>query len=361
MALKGSDQTKETNTMERKLAEPTFLDAMVADLGGPRTGEFLARCQELIPWQTLVDSIKHLFPEQPLGGRPFWPAAVMLKCVMLQKWYGLSDPQLEEQLRDRISFRRFVGLGLEEATPDETTLVKFRERLRNHGCASTVFDAALESLRSRGLVLKEGTIVDATIIDAPQGRKVKEADGTERHTHDRCASYTKNHGTLRHGYKAHLATDTRGLITDWVFDTARPHDSNHIEQLTTTEQTVIYADSAYRSKEREQQLSDRRVRGMIVHKRVRGQKQLSPEQKAHNTACSRVRAFVEHPRAWMVKMGYTATRYRGLVRNALDFSLTAVAYNFKRSFSLLDRPLSKPRPQRLDRLSLAARAELCPG
>jgi IS5 family transposase len=266
--------------MERQLAEPTFADAMIADLGGPRTGEFPDRCEQLIPWAKLADSIKDFFPEQPLGGRPFWPAVVMLKCVMLQKWYGLSDPGLEEQLRDRISFRRFVKLSLEEATPDETTMVKFRDRLRDHGCASTIFESALDSLRARGLVLKEGSIVDATIVDAPQGRKVKELDGTERHTHDRCA------------------------------------------------------------------------------KRVRGQKELSAEQKIHNTTCSQVRAFVEHPRAWMVKMGYTAVRYRGLVRNALDFALTTVAYNFKRSFSLLGRPLSRSRPNRPDRLSLAVRREL---
>jgi IS5 family transposase len=347
--------------MERKLAEPTFADAVVADLGGPRTRGFLDRCQELIPWRELAGSIKHLFPDQPLGGRPFWPAVVMLKCVMLQKWYGLSDPQLEEQLRDRLSFRRFVGLGLEDATPDETTLVNFRERLRSAGCASTLFDAALASLREKGLVLREGTIVDATIVDAPQGRKVKEADGTERHTRDGCATYTKNHGTLRHGYKAHLATDTRGVITDWVFDTAGPHDSNHVDPLTRDEGAAVYADSAYSSRERRERLKGRGVLDRIVHKRVRGQKELTPQQKAHNTACSVVRAFVEHPRAWMVKMGYTAARYRGLVRNALDFALAAVAYNFKRSFSLLGHPLGKPRPDRPDRLSIAARAALACG
>src|SRR5678809_80706 len=82
--------------MERKLAGPTFADAVVADLGGPRTRGFLDRCQDLIPWAELAASVKHLFPEQPKGGRPFWPAAVLLKCVMLQKWYGLSDPGLEE-------------------------------------------------------------------------------------------------------------------------------------------------------------------------------------------------------------------------------------------------------------------------
>ena len=344
--------------MERKPAEPTFTDLLTADLGGPRTGEFLRRCQDLIPWSQLADSIKHLFPEQPQGGRPFWPAVVMLKCVMLQKWYGLSDPQLEEQLRDRLSFRRFVGLSLDGDTPDETTLVRFRQRLREAGCASTIFDAALASLRERGLVLREGTIVDATIVDAPQGRKVKEADGTERHTRDGCATYTKNHGTPRHGYKAHVATDTRGVITDWVFDTARPHDSNHIDHLTRDEAVAVYADSAYSSKDRREQLKAGGVTDRIVHKRVRGQKELTAGQKAHNTACSRVRAFVEHPRAWMTKMGYACARYRGLARNALDFALTAVAYNFKRSFSLLGRPLLKPRPNRPDRLSIAARETL---
>lgn len=348
--------------MERKPAAPTFADALTADLGGPRTAAFLDCCQALIPWQELADSIRPLFPEQPQGGRPFWPAVVMLKCVMLQKWYGLSDPGLEEQLRDRLSFRRFVGLSLaDDATPDETTLVRFRDRLRAHGCASTVFEAALASLRQRGLVLREGTIVDATIVDAPQGRKVREPDGTERHTRDACATYTKNHGTLRHGYKAHLATDTRGLVTDWVFDTARPHDSNHIDQLTAGEATAVYADSAYASRERRERLAGGGVADRIVHKRVRGQAELTAEQKAHNTACSRVRAFVEHPRAWMVKMGYTAVRYRGLTRNALDFALVTVAYNFKRSFALLGRPLTRPRPDRPDRLSLAARARLLSG
>ena len=98
-----------------------------------------------------------------------------------------------------------------------------------------------------------------------------------------------------------------------------------------------------------------------MHKRVRGQKELTAEQKPHNTACSKVRAFMEHSRAWTVKMGYTAARYRSLLRNALDFALVAVAYNFKRSFSLLGRPLTRPRPDRPDRLSLAARAALARG
>jgi IS5 family transposase len=329
--------------MQRVNAQPTFTDAAVADLGGPRTAAFLRRCEELIDWQELAASIAHLFPEHPQGGRPFWPAVTMLRCVMLQKWFNLSDPQAEEQLRDRISFRRFAGLSFDDDTPDETTFVTFRQRLREHGCASSLFETGVSSLRERGLVLKEGTIVDATIVDAPMGQKVKDDAGLERHTHDRTATYTKNHGTLRHGYKAHLATDTRGMIVDWVFDTAAPHDSNHVDQLTESERTAVYADSAYSSKERRQRLREKGVTDRIVYKRVRGQEQLTARQKAHNTACSKVRAFVEHPRAWMVKMGYTCARYRGLARNALDFALMAIAYDLKKSFSLLGHPLT-PRP-----------------
>ena len=112
----------------------------------------------------------------------------------------------------------------------------------------------------------------------------------------------------------------------------------------------MYADSAYRAKERTKRLLDKGVMAMITSKRVRGQKELTPEQRRMNKACSVVRAAVEHPRAWMMKMGYWMARYRGLTRNALDFGLLAISYNIKRSFSLLGKPLTKPRPNRSDRL-----------
>jgi IS5 family transposase len=321
--------------MERKNSEPCLLDGLAADLGGPRSAEFFKRAQELISWDRLVGPLRGLTPEQPKGGRPFWPLLTMVKCVLLAKWFGLSDPQLEEQLRDRLSFRRFAGLSLDDATPDETSFVVFRKRLRESGHANTIFDAALESLRAKGLVLSEGTIIDATIVDAPVGHR--RPDGST--TRDGCATFTKNHGTPRHGYKAHIATDTRGVITDFVFDTAKPHDSNHADYLLRNETGKAYADSAYRCREREEKLRGRGVLPRFVNKRERGQAELTRGQKLFNRLCSKVRALVEHPRAWMMSMGYLKVRYRGLVRNALDFSLTAAAYDLKRSFSLLGRPL----------------------
>jgi len=325
--------------MERKMLEATFIDAWTIELGGPKTQAFLDRCEKLIDWQALTAAVGDLYGPMAQGGRPPWPVLLMLKCLMLAKWYNLSDPMLEEHLRDRLSFRRFVGLTMQDGTPDETCFVNFRKRLLGVGGASALFDAALKQLGDHGLLLKEGTIVDATIIDAPMGRK--KADG--QHTHDPCATYTKNHGTLRHGYKAHIATTTNAIIIDYVFDTAKCHDSLHIDWLTSNETRAVYADSAYQSKERRERHFEEGIMSQMCHKRVRGQKELTEDQRSHNRSCSVVRAKVEHPRAWMVKMGYLAVRYRGLVKNGFDFAMHAIAYNFKRSFSLRGRPLTKPR------------------
>jgi len=319
--------------MERTANTPTFADAATLDLGCPRTAEFFAKCDQTIPWQMLADSVANVFVEdRGQGGRPHVPVVMMLKCLMIAKWFGLSDPMLEGMLRDRLSFRRFVGLGWSDPTPDETTFVTFRNRLREAGHASTLFDAVVAHLREQGLVLQEGTLVDATIIEAPKGRSKDDGLG---HTKDKTATYTKKHGQTYHGFKAHIATDTRGVITDYVFDTAKAHDSKYIDQLIEDERKAVYADSAYMDKARKAQLEKKGVFCGIIERRVRGQGELTPQQVHHNRLCAAVRAVVEHPFAWMKNMGYRFVRYRGLARNGLDFALMAMAYNFKRSFSLL--------------------------
>jgi IS5 family transposase len=332
--------------MQRKNHPLSLVDAFTADLGGKKTEGFFRRCEELFDFAALAQPLQDLFDQTPGPGRPHWPVELMLRCICLQKWFALSDPQAEELLRDRLSFRRFVGLSLTDSTPDETTLCVFRKRLLDAGKLQPLFENTLAILRAKGVVLNQGTIVDATIIDAPMGRKLP--DGS--HTHDPAATYTKNHGTLRHGFKAHLATDVRGIITDYIYDSAKPHDSRHIDQLTQNETRAVYADSAYRDKERTERLLKKSVMAMITSKRVRGQKELTPEQRTMNKACSVVRAMVEHPRAWMHKMGFTTARYRGLTKNAIDFGLMAIAYNLKRSLSLLGKPLTRPRLNRPDRL-----------
>ncbi len=319
--------------MERKGLQAMLIDGVVADLGGPRTKEFLDKCSRLIDWDKMAASIAGIFADSDpsKGGAPHWPLATMLKCTMLQKWFGLSDPQLEEMLLDRLSFRRFVGLSLADKTPDETTFVVFRGRLRKSGLIAELFDTVTNCLRAKGVIVEKGTLVDATLIETSLGSK--RPDGTS--TTDPAASKTYKHSRPYHGFKAHVATDRNGIITDYVYDTASSSDHAHADHLLRNEKQAAYADSGYMSAERKAQLEARGVFYGIVYRRVKGQKELTPEQKAHNRAVAKIRAFVEHPFAWMRKMNFWRARYRGLQRNAVDFALRAIAYNWKRSFSLL--------------------------
>jgi IS5 family transposase len=317
---------------ERMNAEQGLIDAWTAGLGGPRTAALLTRLHEAVAWDALVRPIAAL-PEYrggEKGGRPAWPALTMLKCILLAKWFGLSDPQLEECLRDRLSFRRFVGLSLTDGTPDETTFVRFRARLREANLDRRLFDDTLRHLEKRGVLVKDGTLVDATIIE--QARGSRREDGTS--TRDPEASFTKKHGETRHGYKGHIAADSSAIVTDYRFSGAAPHDSNFIDELTAGERKAVVADSAYRSVEREAELERRGVCCAIAFKRQRGQPDLPPLLKALNRMIASARAVVEHPFAWMKNAGYRRVRYRGRRRNELDFALHLIAYNWKRSLSL---------------------------
>jgi IS5 family transposase len=317
--------------MERKNNQLTFLDNATSDLGGKRTAEFFIKCDRFIPWDQLAKPLKDMYANNSSkGGASNWPIVMMIKCMMLQKWFNLSDPMLEEMLLDRLSFRRFIGLNLEEKTPDETTFVIFRRRLRKHGHSATLFDKTVEILKQRGVILEEGTCVDATIIETSRGRKREDGSNTR----DKTASYTKKNGNIHHGFKAHIATDTNGIIKDYRFDTAKVHDSQHIDDLVSDEENSVFADSAYMSSDRKKDLEAKGVFCGIIQRRVRGQKELTPEQKWHNRLVAGFRAVVEHPFAWMKNTGYRRARYRGLSRNGMDFALHAIAYNFKRSFSL---------------------------
>lgn len=319
--------------MERRASQPTLMDGYISELGDPRIRAKLARLNDAVPWKALAAKILPTYRnDSDQGGRPNLPVVMMLKIVMLQKWFNLSDPAMEGMLLDRISFREFVGLHMTDGTVDETTLVNFRKRLREHGLIQVLFDAVVEHLTDAGLIVEEGTLVDATIIEAPRGKVSEDGLG---HTGQKAATTTRKHGRPYHGYKAHVATDANGMIKDYVFDTAKVHDSKHIDQLIEGEAQAVFADSAYMDKKRKQRLEQDGVFCGIIERRVRGQPELTKAQKAHNRFCASFRAFVEHPFAWMKRCGGLGrARYRGLHRNAANFALEAIAYNFERSLSV---------------------------
>lgn len=319
--------------MERRRTQPTLMDGYVSELGDPRIRTKLGRLNAAVPWATLAGPIRATYANDTArGGRPNIPVEMMLKVVMLQKWFNLSDPAMEGMLLDRISFREFVGLNMTEGTIDETTIVQFRKRLLDYGLMQPLFDAVVAHLTGQGLIVEEGTLVDATIIEAPRGRTTQDGLGSTR---QKSATFTRKHGCTYHGYKAHVATDGNGMIKDYVYDTAATHDSKHIDQLIDGETQEVFADSAYMDKDRKARLEGQGVFCGIIERRVRGQAELTAAQKAHNRLCASFRAFVEHPFAWIKRAGgFARTRYRGLRRNALDFGLGAIAYNYQRSLSL---------------------------
>jgi transposase, IS5 family len=318
--------------MQRNNSRPTFTDLAVIGLGGPRATAFFERCQAGIAFDQLAASVADIFAEDhPAGGAPHWPIVTMLKIVFVQKCFGLSDPMAEEMLCDRISFRRFVGLSLDDKTPDHSTISTFRKRLRDKGHGSTLFDQSLENLRQRGLVLNNGTLIDATIIEAPLGGRREDGSSTG----DPAASKTVKGGRGYHGYRVHVATDRRGIITDYVYDTASVSEHDHFDHLARNEGKAVFADSGCRSKDRVERLRNRGVVAGICHRRVRGQAELTPRQKRLNRLIAPIRAFVEHPFAWIKgRLNNRRARYRGLARNALDFALSAMACNFCRSFAM---------------------------
>lgn len=317
--------------MERRLAERSFVDEMTCDLGGRRTTAFFEKCNRLIPWSQLAQSLGRLYEDGGGGGRPAWPVVLMIKSLLVQKWFNLSDPQLEEMLSDRLSFRRFVGLSLEDGVPDETTFVRFRQRLRELGQERTLFETTARYLERQGVLLKNGTLVDATLLEAPRGREREDGSSTR----DAEAEYTSRPSKAVHGYKAHVATDRRGLIRDYRVTHAAVHDSVMLEELTADEHEAVYADSGYMSAARSVKLRRRGIQDGIMRRRVRGQASLSKKERRRNQAISKIRGIVELAFAWMKNTGFRRVRYRGQDRNDQDVGVWACAYNWKRSLSLL--------------------------
>jgi transposase, IS5 family len=267
----------------------------------------------------------------------------MLKCMMLAKWFNLSDPGLEDALKDRISFRTFVGLSFTDDTPEGTTFVTFRKRLREANLDDYLFQSVVKHLDSQGFLVREGTMVDATIIEQAKGSKNDEGENTR----DEDASFTKKHGTTYCGYKAHFACDLSGIVTDYRFTTAKEHDSKRIDELVEDEDKAVLADSAYASRARREALQARGVIDAIIYKRHRGQPRLADWHIEWNRIVSNVRAGVEHPFAMMKHpFGHRKARYRGLERNGFDMCLVLMACNLKRSLWLRSAQEREPVPKK---------------
>ena len=209
-----------------------------------RKERFLGEMDTILPWDELLKPILEKYPQPGKGRQPI-PAEVMLRIYFLQQWYGLSDPGMEDSLYDVESMRRFAGVEL-EGIPDESTILKFRHFLERHGLTEQLFQLTRRYLSERGLLLSAGTIVDASIINAPSSTKNRDRQ------RDPEMKQTKKGNAWYFGMKAHIGSDTQGRVHSVAVTDAAVHDSVVMDECLHGEEAVIYGDNAYASEGRRQ-------------------------------------------------------------------------------------------------------------
>jgi IS5 family transposase len=276
-----------------------------------RRAVFLAEMERVVPWSALLALIEPFYPK-PGNGRPPVGVERMLRIYFLQQWFNLSDPAVEEALYDSQAMRRFVGIDLgREPVPDETTMCRFRHLLEAHNLGRQLFDEVQRQLAAKGLKVATGTIVDATIINAPSSTKnADKARDPEMHQ-------TKKGNQWYFGMKAHLGVDSRSKLIHAVQATpANVADSTVLPDLLHGNETRVWGDQAYRGQRAVIREHAPRARD-FTNRRYRHRGVVNEVERAKNRTKSKVRAKVEHAIGVIKRVfGFTKVRYRGLKKNA---------------------------------------------
>lgn len=311
----------------------------------------LVELNRVIDWELFRAPLSVLSekPRKSAAGRKPIDRVLLFKMLVLQRLYNLADEALEYQVKDRLSFMRFLGLGLAASVPDAKTLWVFREELKERNLTEDLFERFHECLRVLGVELKSGQIVDATFVTVPVQRNSREENALLKEgatpiewgknprklaQKDTDARWTKKNGQSIYGYKDHVNVDrATKLVTSWEDTQAAVHDSQVLEDVLRDPidgGAEIHADSAYRSEEQETRLSDAEYVSRISEKGARNHP-LTEEQKASNREKSRIRSRIEHVFGTMThEMGGICIRTIGKARARVQIGLLNLAYNLKR-------------------------------
>ncbi|MCC8684459.1 IS5 family transposase [Xanthomonas campestris] len=276
---------------------------------------FLAEMEQVVPWQQLLGLVAPHYPVSGRPGRQPYALATMLRIHLLQQWYALSDPAMEEALHEIPTLRRFAQLGGLDNVPDETTILNFRRLLKTHGLAARMLEAVNAHLARKGQSLRSGTIVDATLIAAPSS--TKNAD----HARDPEMHQTKKGNQWYFGMKAHIGVDEfSGLVHHVHCTAANVADVTVTHALLHGKEDSVFGDSGYTGADKREELQDCEAAFFITAKRsvlqaIGNKRERAREQRWEHFKAS-VRAKVEHPfRVIKRQFGYTKVRYRGLAKN----------------------------------------------
>jgi len=308
-----------------------------------------------VEFESFRTKLESIFPEKDKskGGRPPFDRVMMFKALLLKSSYNLSFEKLEYHIKDRLSFQRFLGLTLADRVPDANTFWDFNEALTKEGVIDGIFVLLRKQLVAKGLIMHNGSIVDASIVNAPiqrnsqkenkiikEGKHPSDWTDNKKSQKDKDAAWTKKHNISRYGYKNHIKVDKGSkLITNFEVTDASVHDSQVLIELLEESDShhELYADSAYRSEEIEKELKARKIRSRI-HKKGYRNKPLEDKDKVVNKRKSQTRARVEHVFGDIhQKMKKVIVRQIGLVRNAAAITMMNICYNMRRSSFLLSK------------------------
>ena len=269
-------------------------------------------------------------------GRPSYPPLLMVKVLLLEQWYNLSDPQMEEALGDRLSFRRFVGLGLEDSTPDHSTISRFRQALEVDGLSAPLFTELAAQLEAQGLVLKAGTLLAATLVAAQVRHPPLAAGPGARSATDPEAAWTRRGRGSHFGYKVHLGVDAdTGVVRRAVLTPANVAESKVADALVSGDERAVYGDKAYESTRRRQWLRDQGINDRIMHRSHKHQAALPYWQQRRNDLIAPRRALVEKVFGTLKRSySYQRVRYRGVGRNTVELWFKLMAYNLRKADTL---------------------------
>lgn len=322
----------------------TFGDADFANKGKTtRKERFLGEMEQVVPWASLQRLIEPFYSDGIEGRRPY-PLATMLRIHLMQNWFALSDPGMEDALHDMPALRQFAKLSSLASVPDETTILNFRHRIEEYELAPEILASVNRHLSRKGLMVKRGTMVDATIIEAPTS--TKNADG-ER---DPEMHQTKKGNEWYFGMKAHIGADVEsGLVHTVVTTAANESDVAQIEDLLHGEEELVHGDAGYLGAEdyvaRHERIAWRIARRRSTVQKIRRARERAKAMR-EETKKAQVRARVEHPfRIVKCVFGYVKVRFKGLAKNTTQvITLFALANLYLARKHLLPQT-GKLRPQ----------------